>query len=89
MLYNTKNILQLYTCLAMWKHQVNLLSQSFRSVSSVFISANNNTIIISTDEDPIPSLRIESFATINLHGVSTKLKKYTDFTMQTYKELIL
>ena len=30
--------------------------------------------IISTDEDP--SLRIESSAIINLHGVSTKLNKY-------------
>ena len=30
--------------------------------------------IISTDEDP--SLRIESFAIINLRGVSTKLNKY-------------
>ena len=42
--------------------------------------------IISTDEDP--SLRIESFAIINLRGVSTKLNKYVIFTMQTYKELI-
>ena len=30
--------------------------------------------IISTDEDP--SLRIESFAIINLRGVSTKLNNY-------------
>ena len=42
-------------------------------------------IIISTDEDP--SLRNESFAIMNLRGVSTKLNKYIDFTMQTYKEL--
>ena len=39
-----------------------------------------------TDEDP--SLRIESFAIINLRDVSTKLNKYIVFTMQTYKELI-
>ena len=31
----------------------------------------NNSVIISTDEDP--SLRIESFAIINLRGVSTRL----------------
>ena len=43
--------------------------------------------IISTDEDP--SLRIESSAIINLHGVSTKLNKYIVFTMQTYKKLIV
>ena len=43
--------------------------------------------IISTDEDP--SLRIESSATINLRGVSTKLNKYIVFTMQTYKKLIV
>ena len=72
-----------YTCLALWKHHVNLLLQSFRSVSSDFISANNTTFkkervnsksrIISTDEDP--SLRIESSAIINLRGVPTKLNK--------------
>ena len=36
---------------------------------------NSKSRIISTDEDP--SLRIESFAIINLRGVSTKLNKYT------------
>ena len=35
----------------------------------IFISANNIIHIISTDEDP--GLRIESFAVINLRGVST------------------
>ena len=35
---------------------------------------NSNSRIISTDEDP--SLRIESYAIINLRGVSTKLSKY-------------
>ena len=69
----------LHTCLALWKHHVNLLLQSFRSVSSDLHS------IISTDEDP--SL-IESSAIINLRGVSTKLNKYIVFTMQTYKKLI-
>ena len=44
------------------------------------ISANN------TNEDL--SLRIESYAIINLRVVSTKLKKYVVLTMQTYKELI-
>ena len=36
---------------------------------------NSNSRIISTDEDL--SLRIESFAIINLRGVSTKLNNYT------------
>ena len=47
---------------------------------------NSNSRIISTDEDP--SLRIETFAIINLRGVSTKLNKYIVFIMQTYKKLI-
>ena len=47
--------------------RINLLLQSFRSVSS-----DRLRIIISTDEDP--SLRIESSAIINLRGASTKLK---------------
>ena len=57
------------------------------------IISNNNKliinimIIISADEDP--SLRIESFAIMNLRGVSTKLNKCIVFTMQTYKELII
>ena len=46
----------IYYCL--WKHHVNLLLQSFRSV-----------YYYSTDENP--GLRIESFAVINLRGVST------------------
>ena len=46
----------------LWKRHVNLISQSFRSVSSDF----HQCIIINTDEDP--SLRIESFA---IRGVST------------------
>ena len=49
--------------------------------SSVLIIHNN---INSTDKDP--SLRIESFAIIDLRGVSTKLNKY--IVLQTYKELI-
>ena len=63
------------TSLDLWKHHVNLLLQSFRSVSSDLCRANNSTdnkniinnvinnSIISNDEDP--SLRIESFAIIN------------------------
>ena len=65
----------------MWKHHVNLLLQSFRSVSS-----DLHQCYFSTDEDP--SLRIESSAIINLRGVSAKLNKYIVFTMQTYKKLI-
>ena len=42
-------------------------------------------IIISTDEDS--SLRIESFAIMNLRDDSTKLNNYIVFTMQTHKEL--
>ena len=48
----------------MWKLHLNLPSQSFRSVTS-----DHNNIRINTDQDP--SLRIESFAMINLRGVST------------------
>jgi hypothetical protein len=43
-------------------------------------------IIISTDEDP--GLRIESFAVINLRGVSTNKTIICFIAMQTYKELI-
>jgi hypothetical protein len=42
--------------------------------------------IISTDEDP--GLRIESFAVINLRGVSTNKTIIYFIAMQTYKELI-
>jgi hypothetical protein len=41
--------------------------------------------IISTDEDP--GLRIESFAVINLRGVSTNTTIICFIAMQTYKEL--
>jgi hypothetical protein len=40
---------------------------------------------ISTDEDP--GLRIESFAVINLRGVSTNKTIICFIAMQTYKEL--
>ena len=70
----------------LWKHHVNLVSQSFRYVSSD-LHNNNNIIIISTDEDP--SLRIGIFAIVNLRGVSTKLYFNLIFIMQTYKELKL
>jgi hypothetical protein len=43
--------------------------------------------IISTDEDP--GLRIESFAVINLRGVSTNKTIIYFIAMQTYKELIV
>jgi hypothetical protein len=41
--------------------------------------------IISTDEDP--GLRTESFAVINLRGVSTNKTVIYFVAMQTYKEL--
>jgi hypothetical protein len=41
--------------------------------------------IISTDEDP--GLRIESFAAINLRGVSTNKTIICFIALQTYKEL--
>jgi hypothetical protein len=48
----------------------------------------NKSHIISTDEDP--GLRIESFAVINLRGVSTNKTIIIYFiAMQTYKELIV
>jgi hypothetical protein len=46
----------------------------------------NDWCIISTDEDP--GLRIESFAVINLRGVSTNKTIICFIAMQTYKELI-
>ena len=45
----------------------------------------NKSHIISTDEDP--GLRIESFAVINLCGVSTNKTMIYLIAMQTYKEL--
>jgi hypothetical protein len=45
----------------------------------------NKSHIISTDEDP--GLRIESFAVINLRGVSTNKTIIYLIAMQTYKEL--
>ena len=45
----------------------------------------NKSHIISTDEDP--GLRSESFAVINLRGVSTNITIIYFTTMQTYKEL--
>ena len=53
------------TCLTLWKHHIISLRSS-RSVSSNF-----HQCIISTDDNP--SLRIESFALVNLRGTSTKL----------------
>ena len=43
-------------------------------------------ICASTDEDP--GLRIESFAVINLRGVSTNKTIICFIAMQTYKEII-
>ena len=57
---------QASTSLTLWKHHVNLLLRSFRSVSSDFVN-----IIVSTDEEP--SLGIERLAIKHLRGVSTKL----------------
>ena len=45
-----------------------------------------HSAFISTDEDP--GLRIESFAVINLRGVSTNKTIIYFIAMQTYKELI-
>ena len=75
-------LLTLYTPYILMTHLHELLKVHLSSKGRV----NSNSRIINTDEDP--SLRIESFAIINLRGVSTKLNKYIDFTMQTYKELI-
>ena len=56
----------MFTSLTLWKHHENLLLQSLRSVSSDLHQCQKGT-----DEDP--SLLMESFAIINLRGVSTKL----------------
>jgi hypothetical protein len=47
---------------------------------------SSSVLIICTDEDP--GLRIESFAVINLRGVSTNKTIIYFIAMQTYKELI-
>jgi hypothetical protein len=47
----------------------------------------NKSHIIGIDEDP--GLRIESFAVINLRGVSTNKIIICFIAMQTYKELTL
>jgi hypothetical protein len=54
-------------------------SSSVLIICNIFISANNN----STDEDP--GLQIESFAVINLLGVSTNKTIIYFIAMQTYK----
>jgi hypothetical protein len=58
-------------------------------MSIIIINNKNMSIIIihiiSTDEDP--GLRIESFALINLRGVSTNKTIICFIAMQTYKEL--
>jgi hypothetical protein len=59
------------------------LSIRKHGTSSVLILCGH---IISTDEDP--GLRIESFAVINLRGVSTNNSIICFIAMQTYKELI-
>ena len=61
---------------------------SIRKLGSLPVLILNNIISISISTDEDPSLRIESFAIINLRGVSTKLNKYIVFTMQTWKEFI-
>ena len=53
----------------LWKHHVNLLSPSFRSVTQIFLNAVNE------DEGEALKIRangIGSLAVINLRGVSTK-----------------
>jgi hypothetical protein len=55
------------------------------AVAYLFEKLLTSHIFISTDEDP--GLRIESFAVINLRGVSTNKTIYF-IAMQTYKELI-
>jgi hypothetical protein len=51
--------------------KLSIRKPGYRSSS---VHANNLLIIINTDEDP--GLRIESFAVINLRGVSTNKKYY-------------
>jgi hypothetical protein len=52
----------------------------------IVIDMHNSFVCgISTDEDP--GLRIESFAVINLRGVSTNKTIIYFIAMQTYKEL--
>ena len=51
-----------------------------------FMLICDNNMCYCTDEDP--GLRIESFAVINLRGVSTNKTIICFIAMQTYKELI-
>ena len=60
-----------------------LMVMSLKNIGNYIIIIH----IISTDEDP--GLRIESFAVINLRGVSTNKTIIYFIAMQTYKELIL
>jgi hypothetical protein len=68
----------------LWKHHVNLLLQSFRSDDE---DEDEDPVKI-TDEDP--GLRIESFAVINLRGVSTnKTIKYSCLGVNIWTKVVL
>jgi hypothetical protein len=58
-----------------------------KSKIEIFPTNPRDLHIISTDEDP--GLRIESFAVINLRGVSTNKTIIYFIAMQTYKELFM
>ena len=70
--------------------QCKMDKEKFRSARKIPPNAKlalNHAHIMSTDEDP--GLRIESFAVINLRGVSTNKILYAlSPCMQTYKEHI-
>ena len=73
--------IRLYS-LALWNHHVNLLLH--HHVNFLSVSLDLHQCSISTVEDP--SLRIESFAIINLHCVSTKVNYYCIRYTQTYTQ---
>ena len=90
-----------YIIVCLWKHHVNLLLQSFRSVSpdqsndasqqitTLLYTKRacelNKSHIISTDEDP--GLRIESFAVIHLRGVSRNKSIKSFFIVKARREM--
>ena len=71
------NLSSLYVCMAKTIYLFSFVETPRKSIIAKLCEA---FFIIRTDEDP--SLRIESFAMINLRGVSTKLNEYFVATCQ-------
>ena len=74
------NLGSLYVCMAKTIYLFSFVETPGKSIIAKLCKAFFIISSISTDEDP--SLRIESFAMMNLRGVSTKLNKYFVATCQ-------